>query len=1225
MNKKLFFVLGLAAIVATAFADKYNFKDDFQKCDDESDDLCEGSSENDGDCPLYQSFQNISVQLSVNWTASDKTAYTAFLAQIKIILSSTTYNNSEKYILVSGQVDKFAASNPTCYKSFQYFNITTIANVNMMQKIVIVKQQETIQSTIILDSSDNCPLFDALRAAASATGNASCVSAVEEAINDKLIPICSNSSSNVSEQVISINEEIQQLLVQYSSLQVQIQTTQIASFGYFEQFFKCATTFEQQSQVTFLFSGTYPNIPIITYLQAALNATPIGASKERSGGKRVLKYKFPIKESTYFEGPYSIMVRHKDPRQSSKYSKSHYGTPVVTISVDRNGFQQPRDTFPRKDHGYRSTQREIEDDGPELCPDGDEFNYEFVNGKDQDKSYPRINFGSSTRTQKYENCFKNVDSDFEEEVKTKKGSSFKTALSNHPLVKQMKQVEEVQQQSQRGGQQCHIETKNIKINLGTFEKKNNSQKNIQPTMGIRRKESEKNTVRHYGRSFEEENQSYSKNQDYKKNYNSINKLRLEDIEPYLEEIDDLEEDPVKPKKLQIFTSNINEKNYSIPVQNEKSYGGQIQSEKRQWEPLQKGQKQNEIEQVQRKIQERRMQKEMEEERRVQKKLEEERRIQKEIEEERRIQKELEEERRLQKKMEEERRIQKKMEEERRIQKEMEEERRLQKKMEEERRIQKEMEEERRLQKKMEEERRIQKEAEEERRLQKKMEEERRIQKELEEERRLQNEMEEDRLYELEMAKPIPNSKVKSVVNMINKEPRKGKENLRSVMTIGDEERKRFSPLHLRQNPTIPQNAFHHDDQDSGDFPPPPPQLVSSVNKDTVENRKSPEVVDEEEKSGEECLAEEADLLLQFLKSNWQIVDYLGIRIPRDVIDRMNKLPRKIVVLKEASELMKMKKNSRRLTKRLGKKGKAKFNLQRKAIERVASLKSDEIHKIVDEQSTLRKNKKSEKFYSRGLQREESFPERIFQNPKTQTPTPTSTPGLAADQEQVFEDSKWNIIKKGGRFVKKSAAALITRKQSPTPLSKTPSNVGTPSTLPSGGSQKTESRIQAEIQNLKEREDELRRHRVAMGLPTVDDLVGHWKHPDPRLCPLRETRSFNHLRVNINEQKHWPVQNGHYAMTKSESFHQLHQPHQPHQPHQTHQIQQVQQVHQHSNQNSVNGKYLRNGDVSGSVNGQPCWIPTDRMAVGRGDSRQSTRSPAFPGRPSGFYNNTIESK
>ena len=32
----------------------------------------------------------------------------------------------------------------------------------------------------------------------------------------------------------------------------------------------------------------------------------------------------------------------------------------------------------------------------------------------------------------------------------------------------------------------------------------------------------------------------------------------------------------------------------------------------------------------------------------------------------------------------------------------------------------------------------------------------------------------------------------------------------------------------------------------------------------------------------------------------------------------------------------------------------------------------------------------------------------------------------------------------------------------------------------------------------------------------------------------------------------------------------------------------------------------------------------QMAVNRGDSRQSTRSPAFAGRPPGFYN-TIESK
>ena len=377
------------------------------------------------------------------------------------------------------------------------------------------------------------------------------------------------------------------------------------------------------------------------------------------------------------------------------------------------------------------------------------------------------------------------------------------------------------------------------------------------------------------------------------------------------------------------------------------------------------------------------------------------------------------------------------------------------------------------------------------------------------------------------------------------------------------------------------DAFHHQNQDSGEFPPPPPQLPS-VNKDTLEHRKTPEIVKEEEKTGEECLAEEADLLLQFLKSNWQIIDYLGIKVPRDVVDRMNRLPRKIVVLKEASEVVKIKKGARRLTKRLGKKGKAKYTLQKRAIERVASLRSDELHRIVDEQSTLRKNKNKteDQFYSRSLQREESFPDRIqLQNQKVQhNPNFDQRPPM--EHEQVYEDSKWNIIKKGGRFVKKSAAALITRKQSPTPLSKPSNNMspGSNYNTQNTSSHKTESRIQAEIQNLKEREDELRRHRVAMGLPTVDDFVGHWKQPDPRMCPLRETRSYNHLRVNMNDQKNWPpTPNGHYAMTKSESFHQL------------------QQLHpQHSNQNSVNGKYIRNGEIPGAVSGQPNWVPADRV-------------------------------
>ena len=765
-------------------------------------------------------------------------------------------------------------------------------------------------------------------------------------------------------------------------------------------------------------------------------------------------------------------------------------------------------------------------------------------------------------------------------MKGRKGSSFKTALNNHPLVKQMKQVEEVQQNN--------YDTKNIKINLGTFEKKGSSQKSLQPTMGVRRKESEKNlhSGRHYGRDFEED-EFYVQSQSYKKNKNSVSKIRLEDVEPYLDEIDDLEEDPVKPKKLQIFTSNTNEKNYSTPIQ---------KSEKRQWEPLQQNQRQNEIEQVQKKIQEKKFQREAEEDRIYDFEMAKPMASSKVKSVVNMLNKEP---------------------------------------------------------KKGKENLRSVMTISDEERDSRFSPPPRQNSLAPQSQSFGQNPpINQNSSHHQNQSFPQNSSHQQNPPSRQNPSPHQNQSFSQNSLIHQNSSRHQSQsfgqnpPVNQnsshhqnqsfpqnsshqqnppsRQNPSPHQNqsvgknqpfsqdpspphpapqqnllikanlkspktsvnlstdAFHHQEQDSGDFPPPPPQLFSS-NKDTTECITPPEVIKKEEKTGEECLAEEADLLLQFLKSNWQIVDYLEIRIPRDVINRMNRLPRKIVVLKEASEVVKAKKGSRRLTKRLGKRGKAKYGLQKRAIERVASLKSDEIHRIVDEQSTLRKNKNKneDQFYSRSLQREESFPDRIqYQSQKIQQ-IPTFEQKTPMDQEQVYEDSKWNIIKKGGRFVKKSAAALITRKQSPTPLSKPSNNMSPLSNhngIQSTNSHKTESRIQAEIQNLKEREDELRRHRVAMGLPTVDDLIGHWKHPDPRLCPLRETRSFNHLKVNMNEQKNWPpTPNGHYAMTKSESFHHLHQFHP-----------------QHSNQNSVGGKYLRNGEIPGAVNGQPCWVPADRV-------------------------------
>lgn len=98
--------------------------------------------------------------------------------------------------------------------------------------------------------------------------------------------------------------------------------------------------------------------------------------------------------------------------------------------------------------------------------------------------------------------------------------------------------------------------------------------------------------------------------------------------------------------------------------------------------------------------------------------------------------------------------------------------------------------------------------------------------------------------------------------------------------------------------------------------------------------------------------------------------------------------------------------------------------------------------------------------------------------------------------------------------------------------------------------------------MREREDELRRNRSALGLPSLDDIVETWRHghegprlvPHPRQryhyeelhgSPLRGAQSFDHLHIRVQEEK--PHFDEFYGsgytigpkVTKSESFHHLH--------------------------------------------------------------------------------------
>ncbi|CAD6198196.1 unnamed protein product [Caenorhabditis auriculariae] len=88
--------------------------------------------------------------------------------------------------------------------------------------------------------------------------------------------------------------------------------------------------------------------------------------------------------------------------------------------------------------------------------------------------------------------------------------------------------------------------------------------------------------------------------------------------------------------------------------------------------------------------------------------------------------------------------------------------------------------------------------------------------------------------------------------------------------------------------------------------------------------------------------------------------------------------------------------------------------------------------------------------------------------------------------------------KGGRFVKKSAAALIAKKQGISA-----SNDESPNSADF-----IDPRIAAEIRSLKEREEELKKSRTELGLPTIDDVIDTWKGRRP--TGIRSAQSLDHL-------------------------------------------------------------------------------------------------------------------
>ncbi|EYC28308.1 hypothetical protein Y032_0008g83 [Ancylostoma ceylanicum] len=128
-------------------------------------------------------------------------------------------------------------------------------------------------------------------------------------------------------------------------------------------------------------------------------------------------------------------------------------------------------------------------------------------------------------------------------------------------------------------------------------------------------------------------------------------------------------------------------------------------------------------------------------------------------------------------------------------------------------------------------------------------------------------------------------------------------------------------------------------------------------------------------------------------------------------------------------------------------------------------------------------------------------------------------GCFSDGEGERRDGK-KVESRGGRFVKKSAAALIAKKQGYA----SSNEVEEPNS-----SEIVDPRIASEIRALREREEELRRSRTELGLPTLDDVMSKYNDRSlPMQGGLRSAHSYDQLHQ---------LANGMYCMSQSERFSQ----------------------------------------------------------------------------------------
>ncbi|CAJ0606517.1 unnamed protein product [Cylicocyclus nassatus] len=216
------------------------------------------------------------------------------------------------------------------------------------------------------------------------------------------------------------------------------------------------------------------------------------------------------------------------------------------------------------------------------------------------------------------------------------------------------------------------------------------------------------------------------------------------------------------------------------------------------------------------------------------------------------------------------------------------------------------------------------------------------------------------------------------------------------------------------------------------------------------------------------LDEEARKLLLYFKSHRMLLNYLGIGLTETLWHYISALPMQNVHISVAEEI---RPNSRPIN------GNAEaYVSSHTAPSRKSPPPGNKSPRLVALERQLRTDDLANEFAERSR-------------------------GYSSDGEGKQSEAR------GGRFVKKSAAALIAKKQGYALQNGTDEP---------NSSEIVDPRIASEIRALREREDELRRSRTELGLPTLDDVMRKFDHRAFTQTNLRSARSYDQLHQIGNE-------------------------------------------------------------------------------------------------------------